>query len=117
MIIYHYLCNANKIKCNIQNLNIMASKVFENTARRIVAYSDDGSCKLIATRRAFKTERFGRTAFRGSYWVLDTLQRKGFGFEPITFKGLPYQYDKKQEIIDTLQRSVRFTEAYKELSA
>lgn len=95
----------------------MASKVFENTARRIVLYSDDGSCKLIATRRAFKTERFGRPAFRGSYWVLDTLQRKGYSFEPIVFSGLPYQYDKKQEIIDTLKHSIRFTEAYKELSA
>lgn len=95
----------------------MASKVFENTARRIVAYSDDGTCKLIATRRAFKTERFGHTSFRGSYWVLDTFQRKGVGYEPITFNGLPYQYEKKQEIIDTLKHSVRFTEAYKELSA
>lgn len=94
----------------------MASKVFENTARRIVAYSDDDSCKLIATRRAVKTERFGRLAFRGSYWVLDTFQRKGVGFEPITFHGLAYRYDKKQEIVDALQNSTRFTLAYKELS-
>lgn len=94
----------------------MASKVFENTARRIVAYSDDGFCKLIATRRAIKTERLGRPAFRGSYWVLDTFQRKGLGFEPITFQGLAYRYNKKQEIVNALKSSIKFTHAYKELS-
>ncbi|MBR6031365.1 MAG: hypothetical protein IKP36_05310 [Bacteroidaceae bacterium] len=95
----------------------MASKVFENTARRIVIYSDDGSCKLIATRRANKTERYGHTAFRGSYWILNTLKRTVGGYEPIVFSGLNYRYDFKKDIIDALQSSTRFTEAYKELSA
>lgn len=95
----------------------MANKVFENTARRIVIFSDDFTCKLIATRRANKVERFGRTAFRGSYWIVNTLRRFGSGYEPITFNGLPSRFEHKQEIIDALQSSIRFTEAYKELSA
>jgi hypothetical protein len=94
----------------------MANKVVENTARRIVAFSDDGTCKLIATRRANKIERFGRTAFVGSYWTLETFQRQGDKFQPMVFKGLPSRYELKQDVIAQLQSSVRFTEAYKELS-
>lgn len=101
---------------NIQNIKDMASKVFENTARKIVAYSDDGTCKLIATRRAIQNKYRGHIHYTGSYWVLDTFQRKGGGFEPIFFKGLPYRYAKKQEIINQLLSSVRFTQAYKELT-
>ena len=106
---------ANKIS-NVKTNNIMASKVYENTARRIIAYSDDGAFKLIATRRANKTERFGRVAFVGSFWTLETFQRKGGTFQPFVFQGLPSRFDLKQDVIDQLRNSVRFTQAYKELS-
>ena len=56
------------------------SKVYENTARRIVAFSDDGNYKLIAQRRAIQTERHGHTAYAGSYWTLDTYRREGISF-------------------------------------
>lgn len=95
----------------------MANKVFENTARKIVAYSDDGAYRFIATRRANQVERRGQIAYRGSFWTLETFQRKGGVFVPYTFPNLPWRYEKKQEIIDVLQNSVRFTEAYKELTA
>jgi len=95
----------------------MANKVFENTARRIVAYSDDGVYKLVAIRRANQIEKRGQIAYRGSYWTLETFQRKGGIFVPYTFANLPWRYGKKKELIDVLQNSVRFTEAYKELTA
>jgi hypothetical protein len=93
------------------------SKVYENTARRIVAFSDDGYYKLIAQRRAIQTERHGHTAYAGSYWTLDTYRREGISFVPYSFAGLPGRFGKKQEIIDALAKSVRFTQAYKELAA
>lgn len=94
----------------------MASKVYENTARRIVAYSDDGAYKLIATRRANKKERFGHVAFVGSFWTLETFKRDGMTFQPCVFQGLSSRYNLKQDVINQLRSSVRFTQAYKELS-
>ena len=110
----HTFAVANKISI-IKTNNVM-SKVYENTARRIVAYSDDGAYKLIATRRANKTERFGHVAFVGSFWTLETFKKEGMTFQPYPFKGIPSRYNLKQEVIDQLKNSVRFTQAYKELS-
>lgn len=88
----------------------MANKVFENTARRIVAYSDDGVYKLIAIRRANQVERRGQIAYRGSYWTLETFQRKGGIFVPYTFANLPWRYEKKKNLLTcfrTLYDSLR----------
>ena len=95
----------------------MASKVFENNARHLVIMSDDGVYKMVAVRRAIKTERSGTVRFTGSYWTLETFRRDGDGFKPVLFEGLPSRFDRKEEIVGVLSTSVRFTQAYKELSA
>lgn len=92
------------------------AKVFENTGRRIVAYSDDGSIKLIAIRRAFKTERFGRTAFAGSHWVADTYKRSGSEWEKVGLSAMTYNCDKKEDVIASLANVPQFSRAYKELT-
>ncbi len=91
------------------------SKVFENTGKRIIIYSDDGAFRLIANRRAISEDHHGVIKYYGSEWFIETHKRDGHGFVPFRFSGLRYNVRKKQEIIDMLSRSVRFTQAYAEL--
>ena len=91
------------------------SKVFENSGKRIVIYSDNGVYKLIATRHAISDVVKGVTKYYGSQWNIETFKRQGLGFVPMKFLNLPSIFRKKQEIIDTLSRSVQFKQAYQEL--
>lgn len=92
------------------------SKVFENTSSRIVIYSDNGAFKLIACRRAISEEHQGVIRYYGSKWFINTYQRKGNTFVPYQFTtGLRYVVRKKQEIIEMLSKSIRFTQAYSEM--
>lgn len=93
------------------------SKVFENTSKRIIIYSDNGAFRLIANRRALSEEYNGIVRYFGSEWYIETHQRQGYGFVPYRFSGLRYIVKKKHEIIDMLSRSVRFKQAYAELKA
>ena len=93
------------------------SKVFFFFFKRIVIYSNNGVYKLIATRRAISDVVQGVTKYYGSKWYIETQQRKGLGFVPITFSNLPYIFHKKEEIINALSRSVQFRQAYEELKS
>ncbi len=91
------------------------SKVYENSGKRIVIFSDNGVYKLTATRRAISEIVQGVTRYYGSKWHIETHQRQGLGFVPVAFSNLPPIFRKKQEIIDALSRSVQFKQAYQEL--
>lgn len=91
------------------------SKVYENTARKLVVFSDNGVYRLIAVRRAISEVVYGVTKYYGSKWLIDTHQRQGNGFIPVVFRNLSYTVRKKDEIIEALGRSVQFKQAYSEL--
>lgn len=91
------------------------SKVYENSGKRIVIFSDNGVYKLTATRRAISDVVYGVAKYYGSQWHIETFKRQGSGFVPVVFPNLPSIFRKKQEIIDTLSRSVQFKQAYQEL--
>lgn len=91
------------------------TKVYENSGKRIVIFSDNGVYKLTATRRAISDVVQGVTKYYGSQWYIETQQRKGLGFVPVTFSNLPYIFRKKEEIINALSRSVQFRQAFQEL--
>lgn len=93
------------------------SKVYENTGKKIVIFSDNGVYRLTAVRRAISEVVQGVTKYYGSKWYIETQQRKGLGFVPVTFSNLPYIFRKKEEIINALSRSVQFRQAYKELKS
>ena len=86
------------------------SKVYENSGKRIVIFSDNG-----VYRRAISEIVQGVTRYYGSKWHIETHQRQGLGFVPVAFSNLPPIFRKKQEIIDALSRSVQFKQAYQEL--
>lgn len=92
-------------------------KVFENTSKKVCIYSDNGIFRLIATRRAISENWNGITRYYGSEWYIETAKRKGYGFVPYKFSGLPLIVRKKQNLIDLLSRSVQFKEAYAEMMA
>lgn len=93
------------------------NKVFENTGKRILIYSDNGAFRLIANRRAIYDDHHVTIRYYGSEWFIETHQRQGYGFVPCRFRGLRYNVKKKQEIIDMLSRSVQFKQAYDELTS
>lgn len=93
------------------------AKVYENTGRKILIYSDNGMYRLTATRRAISEDWNGITKFYGSKWYIETHKREGYGFVPYKFSGLPYVVSKKQEIMDLLSKSVQFKQANAELKA
>jgi len=95
----------------------MEQKVFENSSRRIIAYSDDGRFKFVAQRRSPKTEVFGRTKFVGSYWTVETFMLMNGGYKPYSFAGVKSRYEKKAEVVALLSGSQSFTQAYKEITA
>lgn len=92
-------------------------KVFENTSKKVCIYSDNGSFRMIATRRAITEDWNGITHYYGSKWFIETAKREGYGFVPYKFSGLPYVVRKKKELLDLLSKSVQFTQAYAELKA
>ena len=91
-------------------------KVFENTSKRITIYSDNGEFKLVACRRAIMEEINGSVSYFGSKWYIETSRWQGYGYSPFRFSGLKYVFGKKKEIIETLSKSVQFTQAYAELT-
>ena len=93
----------------------MDRRLYENSSRSIIAYSDDGRFKLVATRRSPKTEVFGRTKFVGSYWTVETFALMNGGYKPYTFAGLKSRYAKKEEILSLMAGSQNFKQAYKEM--
>ena len=93
------------------------SKVFENTGKRIIIFSDNGQFRFVANRRAVSESYNGVVHYYGSKWYIETHQRRGDGFVPCRFWGLKYIMNKKQEIFDTLSRSVQFKQAYAELTS
>ncbi len=90
-------------------------RVYENTAHKIVAYSDNGAYRLIAQRRAISEQVNGVMRYYGSKWYIETHQRKGYGFAPVVFQGLDYVFKKKEDIIKALSKSIQFKQAYSEL--
>ena len=95
----------------------MDKRVFENSSRKIIAYSDDGRYKFVAQRRSPKTEVFGHTRFVGSYWTVETFMVGNGGYKPYAFAGVKSRYDKKEDVIALFSASQNFTQAYKELQS
>ena len=91
-------------------------KVIENTGKRLCIYSDNGQYRLTATRRATEEHYYGMTRYCGSKWHIETHKFDGNRFVPVVLNGLVYVVSKKQEIINMLKMSVKFTKAYAELA-
>lgn len=93
------------------------SKVYENTGKKLVIFSDNGVYRFTAVRRAISEVVNGITKYYGSQWYIETHQRYGSGFVPVKFDNLSHIFRKKKEIINALSRSVQFKQAYKELKS
>ena len=95
----------------------MANKVFENTGRRIIAYSDDSRWKFVAIRRSTKKEIKGRTFYVGSYWTIEFFMKQDGQFKPTAYPLYKERLDKKQDVIELFKDSQEFSQAYKELKS
>lgn len=93
------------------------TKVFDNTGKKIVIYSDNGVYRLTAIRRAIRDVVNGVTRYYGSQWYIETHQRSGKGFVPVRFSNLSYVFRKKKDIVNILSKSIQFRQAYEELKS
>lgn len=90
-------------------------KVFENTGKRMVIYSDNGLYRLIAMRRAITVGYGDSIRYHGQKWFINTHKKTTDGYVECNFIGLDYVVRHRRDIIDMLSKSVQFTRAYSEI--
>ena len=91
-------------------------KLFINDSRKIIAYSDDGNWKCIATRRSNKKFVGGKVLFVGSYWTIEFFTKKDGNFQPTAYPLYKERFEKKQDVIELFKDSKEFSQAYKEMT-